>query len=313
MTNPRADSSSSKLGSLLNVLDRATKAVPAANFLWGVVGLSVVVAIISLLNGLNRLTLVAMVATFAAMVLFYVFSRIEKSTDLIVKLSGYVLLLITTLAFVFVIATSAWLAVTCKPRVMAYLYGVSEACYGAPVFAKPPIPKTDSQVHGWLKPANHPTPPNACTGDAFADRAAKVLIGDNALTIPARGKMLVLEIKKCEALSMEMSPEGILLNATINDGSGIAPAQVVNNEVTAQDGETYYARESADESILTVKNSKGLVLLEAEFLNKSAVRIRGQFGCVGGPIVPITDGQPIPGMRITNSCMAGFHSLLSID
>jgi hypothetical protein len=179
--------------------------------------------------------------------------------------------------------------------------------------AIPPIPKTDSQVHGWLKPANHPTPPNACTGDAFADRAAKVLIGDNALAIPQRGKMLVLEIKKCEALSMEMSPEGILLNATINDGSGIAPAQVVNNEVTAQNGETYYARESADESILTVKNSKGLVLLEAEFLNKSAIRIRGQFGCVGGPIVPIADGQPIPGMRMTNSCMAGFHSLLSID
>jgi hypothetical protein len=132
------DASSAALSDLVGLLDRAVKVVPAAGYFWGVIAASVTVAVISLLNGLNRLTFVAMLAAFVAMVLFYVFSRFEKSTDAVVRLVGHALLIVTGLAFIFVIASSAWLAVSCtganssvwSPRLIAYIYGFAEVCYG---------------------------------------------------------------------------------------------------------------------------------------------------------------------------------------
>src|ERR1700682_6279892 len=116
------------LGPAAELLDRAVRAVPAARYFWGVVAASATVAIISFLNKLTWLTFVSIVAAFIAMVLFFVFSRFEKSSDVVVRLIGHVLLIATGAAFTFVIATSMSLALTCKPPLMAYLYGVSEFC-----------------------------------------------------------------------------------------------------------------------------------------------------------------------------------------
>ena len=68
-------------------------------------------------------------AAFGAMLVFYIFSQFEKARDRVVKLLGYLLLIVATLAFVFIIATVAWLALTCGPRLMAHVYGVAEVCY----------------------------------------------------------------------------------------------------------------------------------------------------------------------------------------
>jgi hypothetical protein len=46
----------------------------------------------------------------------------------------------------------------------------------------PSIPRTDAPVYGWLKPANHQTPPNGCDG-RVPDDATKVLIGTNGTAI----------------------------------------------------------------------------------------------------------------------------------
>jgi hypothetical protein len=122
---------STKLMDLVGLLDHAVKQVPAAGYFWGVVAASATVAIISRINGLNKVTFIAILAAFIAMFIFYVFSRMEKSTDAVVKLVGHALLIISGLAFIFVIITSAWLALSCRPRLIAYLYGVSEVCSGS--------------------------------------------------------------------------------------------------------------------------------------------------------------------------------------
>jgi len=98
---------SSKLTLLVNLLDRAVRVVPAARYFGGVVAASVTVGIIALINSLSWLTVVAILAAIIAMVIFYIFSRIEKSIDVVVKLSGYTLIIVATLAFIFVIVTSA--------------------------------------------------------------------------------------------------------------------------------------------------------------------------------------------------------------
>jgi hypothetical protein len=138
MTSSTKEGPPSKLTYLIRLLDHVVKAVPAARYFWGVIAASVTVAIIGLLNGLNRLTFVAMVAAFGAMLIFYIFSRFEKASDPVIKLLVYGILIVAALGFIFVIVTSAWLSLTCTPLVLAYLYGVSEVCYGAP-------PRSDSR------------------------------------------------------------------------------------------------------------------------------------------------------------------------
>ena len=110
MTSSSKEGPPTKLTYLIRLLDHAVKAVPAARYIWGVIALSVAVAIISLLTGLNRLTFVAMVAAFGAMLIFYIFSRFERSSDAVVKLLGYAILIVAACGFIFVIVTSAWLA-----------------------------------------------------------------------------------------------------------------------------------------------------------------------------------------------------------
>jgi hypothetical protein len=168
----------------------------------------------------------------------------------------------------------------------------------------PSIPRTDTPVYGWLKPANHPTPPNGCDGKV-PDNATKILIGTNAAFIIGLGKIIVLRINECEALSVERTESGVLLSANINDGSGLQPASIVNNRIVAQNGETYSVRQSSDESLLTVRNNKSETLLEANFLNKSTIQIVGSFGCVGDPVIRVTKSGPIPTVTFTDACFGG--------
>ncbi len=153
MTNSSKGAPPSKLMFLIRLLDHAVEIVPAARYFWGVIATSVTVAIISLLNGLSRLTFVAMVAALCTMLVFYIFSQIEKVSDLVVKLLGYVILTVATLGFVFIIVTSAWLALYCTPPVLAYLYGVSGVCSTineatvAPPQPLQQIPAPSNQAH----------------------------------------------------------------------------------------------------------------------------------------------------------------------
>ncbi len=128
------ESSVSVLTVLVRVLDHAIASVPAAKYFWGVIAASATVGIVSLINGLNRVTFIALVAAFIAVLIFYTFSRIGKSSDVLVKLVGYALIIISGLAFIFIIVTSAWLTLTCAPPLLAYIYGVSDFCQksGAP-------------------------------------------------------------------------------------------------------------------------------------------------------------------------------------
>jgi hypothetical protein len=80
MTTPNTGKPFGKLTLLVQLLDHAGKIVPAARYFWGVVAASVTVGIIAVINGLSWLTVVAISAAIIAMFVFYIFSRIEKST-----------------------------------------------------------------------------------------------------------------------------------------------------------------------------------------------------------------------------------------
>ena len=63
------------------------------------------------------------------------------------------------------------------------------------------IPVSDEEVHGELKPANDPTPPNACTrfGVKATQKAIFLLLGDNVFISDSYGKIVPLQIRGCIA------------------------------------------------------------------------------------------------------------------
>ena len=67
----------------------------------------------------------SIVAVFVAMFIFYVFSRLEKSKDLVIRSVGYSLLIVSGAAFTFFIGLTAWLALECGPPDMAYLFSLT--------------------------------------------------------------------------------------------------------------------------------------------------------------------------------------------
>ena len=175
------------------------------------------------------------------------------------------------------------------------------------------IPFADEELHGMLIPANDPTPRNACSKDPMQKDTALVLIGDNGFGVQF-GRMGVLEIGPCDAVSMERTPDGASFNAELADFDDNTVVRIINNRIaTVLNGETYTARQSRDRATLTVKNKRGDELFYARFLNKETIRIRGYFGCAGHTPIRISDNQPIPGLMMTGSCLIGYHTALQIE
>jgi hypothetical protein len=168
----------------------------------------------------------------------------------------------------------------------------------------PAIPFEDTEVHGWLRPSNDPTPPNGCDNippTILTSDFIKVLIGNNALGKTGLGKVTAIEIGTCDVLSMERTSEGIFVNADLFDGTE-NPTRIRKNEIFALNGENYSARKTRDFSTLTIKNNRGQELLYVRYINPSTLRARGTFSCTGHRPVVVKDDQPVPGIFMSNNC-----------
>ena len=118
------------------------------------------------------------------------------------------------------------------------------------------------------------------------------------------GAFTAIGIGACDAISMERRADGIFVNASLFDRERQAVVSIRDNEITALNGENYSARQSRDESRLTVKNARGTELFYVRYLNPTTIQFRGFLGCAGGPVLRVQDGQPIPGFLMTHSCLA---------
>ena len=142
---------------LTRLLDRTVRRFPAVKPLYGLLAAGAVAALINLMSGLNRLTFISIFATIVAMILLFLFSKIETSNDKIIRILGYVMATIVAVAFVFVIIMSAWLSLSCSPKIFAYIYGVTDVCY-------PSQPMTGTSLS---QPTDHVQEPDAkSTADA---------------------------------------------------------------------------------------------------------------------------------------------------
>jgi hypothetical protein len=176
----------------------------------------------------------------------------------------------------------------------------------------PGIPFEDTEVRGALKPASEPTPPNGCDGRPISPDALKVLIGDNAITHDGFGTFTAIGIGTCNALSMERRPDGVFVNASLYDRENGAVVTIRDNKITALNGQNYSARQSGDESRVTIRNAKGVELFYVRFLNPTTVQFRGFLGCSGDAVVWVRENQPVPGFFMRNSCLANARTGIQI-
>jgi hypothetical protein len=201
----------------------------------------------------------------------------------------------------------------------AFLFGPSRApappkVTAAEPTALPAIPYADEEVHGWLRPAGDPTPPNGCDRlPPSGVSADAMLIGDNAVGKNGSGKFVALEIGTCEAVSMERTSEGVMVNAQVIDADDNKPIQIRNNAIVALNGETYSARQSRDSSSVTITDRHQNIIFYARFINPTTLRVRGTFGCGGRKPIPVFDNNPIPGVYMSNSCFVGARVGIHIN
>ena len=137
----------------------------------------------------------------------------------------------------------------------------------------------------------------------FPKETVKVLIGDNAIATSRFGKYTVLELGSCEAISINYTSDGVFFSARLQDGDGNRVIDVVDNKITALNGEQYVTRQSRDRSTITVTNKRGTTLFYARFLNSTTVRVSGFFGRSNNRAVLIRDNQPVPGMFMSGLCV----------
>jgi len=173
------------------------------------------------------------------------------------------------------------------------------------------IPLADATVHGWLIPAHDPTPPNPCDRASLGPDAAILLMGTNAIASNGYGTFIPLEIKQCEAIVMDRTPEGVLFGMQLIDADDNRVVTIRNNEIEALNGENYHARQSQDRASIKIENKYNVELFYARFINKNVIRVRGLFGCDPHATVAIEDNQPIGGIFLSNNCFAnsrvGMH------
>ena len=184
--------------------------------------------------------------------------------------------------------------------VMALSTGVAAVIF----FAAPPISLQETEFHGWLVPADDPTPETACGEGSSAKGTMLVLLGKSAALYRGDGaEMTVLKIRGRPIIKMKRGAEGLLINADIFDRSGALVARVEDNEFHLVQSEVAYGKRP-DRSTLIVYGKEGEQSLYVRFLNATTVQILGKFYREGAPPVDVTkDYVGVGGSHFFVGCM----------
>jgi len=178
-----------------------------------------------------------------------------------------------------------------------------------------PASGPEVEIVGTLQPGNLPTPPNGCDGmptNLVSHDALKILIGDSAAALNGLGKIWAIGIAACNVLGIERTPQGINIEAKLYDAQGRLVATINDNTFHALSGKSYLVDRHGDLSTLAVTDQNGEEVLFVRYLNPMAVIARGVFGCPGHRIVPVRDGQPIPGLVMHSACFFNTYTAIHV-
>jgi hypothetical protein len=192
-----------------------------------------------------------------------------------------------------------------------------------------PVHLPDTETVGSIVPGNLPTPPNGC-GTAPAGHLL-VLFGTNGYVLsPQEDKGVPIEMgtppNLCDVItiSRDKLSNAVDISANIYDPSGRLIAKIYNNEYHSIVGDASYIKRGSLTSLTVMGRDTWLglyttnyELLHLDYVNQTAIKLRGLFSCPGTASVSFDDNGVITtgNSRVTLSgiCMMVSRPGIHID
>jgi hypothetical protein len=247
----------------------------------------------SFLDAVSNSSLIPPLATYfgTAIILSFIVTilfspRILKRFSLQWVLPGENRVQLTGLKTKYICVLLAAVMILWTPRAVEFIKG------------EPGLPEAETQ--GFLLPASDPSPLNHCP-DQMPNNALTVYLG-NSVAYASRFPYPVIKLGGEEVLSINRSPSGLSITATIRSKDGRIVAGIRDNKFIINPN-NYWYKERPDKHTLAVHDQTGQRALYVRFLNKSAIKILGTFTHPCGAFAVLgEESQQIGGRRLTRFC-----------
>jgi hypothetical protein len=158
----------------------------------------------------------------------------------------------------------------------------------------PNLPEeTDREVY--LMPGNKPSPFSACAAGAGSNKppngSIAFLVGSNEFWSTHEGEYNVITIDGKPIVTMKKSEEGLLFSVDMFNTEKKIVAKIRNNKSILTPKNYSYKDRSADRSTLTLHDDYDREILYVEYLNRSAVLLKGVFTGHSGTTIAVDDNQ----------------------
>jgi hypothetical protein len=190
-----------------------------------------------------------------------------------------------------VIAFSSILLIEFRCKIWAIATTMLIVIAAVILLAAPPVVPEETEYHGWLVPANDPTPPNKCIKQKTNQaNTLLMLFGGTGVFMNGDQRFEVLNIGGHDTIDVQKSHFGLLVNVDLLDAYGNLAMRIEDNEFHVIPGQTSFSKRP-DRSTLLVNGKNGDELFWVRYLNPQTVQIRGVFHKVGDetPILVTND------------------------
>jgi hypothetical protein len=188
----------------------------------------------------------------------------------------------------------------------------------ATLYVLPAMEPSETETHGWIVPANDPSPPNPCEGWArfpIPPKAIVVYLGSNSGWTTSG--QTILQVHGRSLISYERNNKGeITFSGDIFDETGNLVAHIERGEFHLVQSAMSYDKRSEDRSTLAEYDRQGHEVLYLRFLNPRAILVRGIFRAPGlsQPLVIDNDKMILPiGAISTRSCFGSARVIYGVQ
>jgi hypothetical protein len=180
----------------------------------------------------------------------------------------------------------------------------------------PPMPLAETETHGWLGPANEPSPPDPCAhlGHPIPQNAIAVYFGSNAAWTD-KNKEIILKVHGRPLITYERNGKGeITFNADIFNDRGDPCCSYTTRRVSSRSIGDVVSRAKRGSKHPDVHDQKGNEVLYLKFTNPAAIQIRGVFNAPGlyTPVTIEKDFMSGPFPRLSNNCFMPAAALFTV-
>jgi hypothetical protein len=156
------------------------------------------------------------------------------------------------------------------------------------------LPPNETDLHGWLTPANDPLPPDVCSVPRF-EKVWRVFLGSNEVMVPKTGERYdfhVVTISGSDLLVVKNFDKGALIDATIFDEQEHIVATIHDNEFVINKNNIFLVKTHRKwwqwhPSSIFVVDQRNDVVLSVRLVTTDAISVNGIFRGKEGRFVKV--------------------------